>query len=175
MITFRHSAEADIDTMDKIVKDAVYLLGKQGISQWQKGYPNRELLIADIGNEIGYVLTDDEQVVGLCAVTFTEEVSYLHISNGSWLTGDGTAYATIHRMAVDANRRGRGYASHMFAAIEDLARKRGMTSIRIDTHEQNLSMQRAVEKAGFIRCGNIILHGGPEAGDPRIAYEKILD
>ena len=70
MITFRHSATADVDAMDKIIKDAVRGLGAQGIPQWQKGYPNRELLVADIENGIGYVLTDQDRVVALCAVTF---------------------------------------------------------------------------------------------------------
>lgn len=173
MITFRHSATVDVDAMDKIIKDAVRGLGAQGIPQWQKGYPNRELLVADIGNKIGYVLTDHDRVVALCAVTFAEEPAYLHISNGSWLTGDNASYATIHRMAVDAGLRGKGYASLLFSSVEDLAVQKGMESIRIDTHEQNLSMQKALEKSGFIRCGNITLCGGPEDGDPRIAYEKL--
>jgi len=35
-------------------------------------------------------------------------------------------------------------------------------------------MQRALEKAGFTRCGKIYLIGGNEDGDPRIAFEKVL-
>lgn len=173
MIAFRHSAAEDVDAMDKIVTDAVYLLGRQGIDQWQKGYPNRDLLVSDIEHGIGYVLTDEDKVVALCAVTFTEEPSYLHISNGNWLTKANASYATIHRMAVDSSLRGKGYAFHLFSAIEKLAVQKGMESIRIDTHEQNHSMQRALKKSGFIPCGNIILCGGPENGDPRIAYEKL--
>lgn len=173
MIAFRHSAAEDVDAMDQIVTDAVCLLGRQGIDQWQKGYPNRALLVSDIEHGIGYVLTDDDKVVALCAVTFTEEPSYLHISNGKWLTGNATSYATIHRMAVDATLRGKGYASHLFSAVEKMAAEKGINSIRIDTHEQNHSMQRALEKSGFIQCGNITLYGGPENGDPRIAYEKL--
>ena len=49
-----------------------------------------------------------------------------------------------------------------------------MDSIRIDTHEGNLPMQRALEKSGFARCGTIFLKGGAEDGDPRIAFEKLL-
>ena len=46
--------------------------------------------------------------------------------------------------------------------------------MRIDTHGGNLPMQRALEKAGFTPCGTIILVGGSEDGDPRLAFEKIL-
>ena len=35
-------------------------------------------------------------------------------------------------------------------------------------------MRRAVEKFGFIPCGDITLTEGPEVGAPRIAFEKVL-
>ena len=60
--------------------------------------------------------------------------------------------------------------SHGFA----LARTQGFASVRIDTHEGNLPMRRALDKAGFQLCGNIILKDCVEAGDPRVAYEIIL-
>ena len=39
--------------------------------------------------------------------------------------------------------------------------------LRIDTHEDNKVMQRAVEKQGFQRCGIILT----DDGTPRIAYD----
>ncbi len=50
----------------------------------------------------------------------------------------------------------------------------GMASVRIDTHGDNAPMRRAVEKFGFAFCGDITLVEGPEAGAPRIAFEKAL-
>ena len=41
---------------------------------------------------------------------------------------------------------------------------------RIDTHNDNHSMQKFLYKNGFALCGNIIL----KSGAPRIAFEKIL-
>ena len=43
-------------------------------------------------------------------------------------------------------------------------------SIRVDTHEDNIGMQKLLEKCGFEKCGIIHL----ENGDPRVAYEKVL-
>lgn len=174
MTVFRLSSPRDIDAMEEITKDAILLLKRQGINQWQKGYPNREQFITDVHEQIGYVLLDGKTVCALCAVTFTEEPSYQHISNGSWLTEPTSAYATIHRMAVSPHVRGKGYASLLFSSVEELARERGMQSIRIDTHPENRAMQSALKKSGFTYCGDIILKGGAEDGDPRIAFEKLL-
>jgi RimJ/RimL family protein N-acetyltransferase len=43
-------------------------------------------------------------------------------------------------------------------------------NIRIDTHDDNLPMQRALEKNGFVPCGRIWC----EDGTPRIAYQRTL-
>ncbi len=93
-------------------------------------------------------------------------------SEGEWLT-DGP-YATVHRCAVDPTCRGRGIIGELFAFACEKAAAEGMASVRIDTHADNAPMRRAVEKFGFIPCGDITLREGPEAGAPRIAFEKVL-
>lgn len=42
--------------------------------------------------------------------------------------------------------------------------------IRIDTHKDNISMQTAIERFGFHKCGNIYVKGDAE----RIAYDYIF-
>ena len=99
-------------------------------------------------------------------------------TNVGWLTENPIAgeapYLAIHRCATAAEALERGVMGFMFDRAEAIARSAGKQSIRIDTHEGNLPMQRALEKSGFARCGTIFLKGGAEDGDPRIAFEKLL-
>ena len=44
------------------------------------------------------------------------------------------------------------------------------THIRIDTHEDNIVMQKAIAKNGFHKCGIIYT----DDGSPRIAYEYLF-
>ena len=69
---------------------------------------------------------------------------------------------------------GRGIAGACLAFALEQAAQAGDTSLRVDTHPGNHPMGRALEKAGFRRCGQIDLVGGPEDGDLRIAYERVL-
>ena len=87
---------------------------------------------------------------------------------------DGSLYATVHRLAVSPEMRGRGVAGFIYAGASELARALGAASIRVDTHPQNLSMQRAMTKAGFVFCGELLLVEGDEAGDRRYGYELLL-
>ena len=41
--------------------------------------------------------------------------------------------------------------------------------LRADTHADNLTMQRCLEREGFVRCGTIYV----EDGTPRVAFERI--
>ena len=67
----------------------------------------------------------------------------------------------IHRIAVAA--QGRGVVRFCF----DWAFER-CGNVKIDTHEKNLPMQKALAKNGFLRCGTIYI----DSGESRIAYQR---
>lgn len=175
-LLFRKTVEADIDTILHIIGQAQEYLKHQGIDQWQNGYPNREAIVSDIQMGYGYVLLMNDKVVGTVAVTFDGEKTYDSIYEGKWLSdlkhaaSHRSEYATIHRIAVDAQYKGAGLASEIIGNIEQMCRNRAVHSIRVDTHRRNTSMQRLLEKNGFLYCGIIYLEDRSE----RIAFEKIV-
>ena len=63
-----------------------------------------------------------------------------------------------------ARAGGRGAAAYSFAWCFTRC-----GNLRADTHADTAPKQRALEKAGFVRCGTIRLADG----SPRIAYQKI--
>lgn len=123
---------------------------------------------------IGYVVTDDDEVVAVCALTFTHEAAYDGLRDGQWLTPVNCDYATVHRAAVARRHQGRQIPTFLFNAAAELARENGAISLRADTHPDNLAMQRSLIKGGFEKCGVITLLSGDEAGDIRWGYERLL-
>jgi len=169
---FRKSNAQDIDKMMDIVNDAKSLLKSQNINQWQSGYPNRLLLEQDIRDGIGYVLCDGGDIVGMCAITFGADESYYKI-DGHWKTNNSN-YAVVHRMAVASNKHNQGLGVKIYQEAEKLAIKQNVQSIRADTHQDNIAMQKTMKKSGFEPCGIIYIKGGEENGHPRLAMEKII-
>ena len=86
------------------------------------------------------------------------EPTYQYIENGSWLNDDD--YITLHRIASD----GKGHG--IFQSAMDYC-KSICDNIRIDTHSNNVIMQKQIEKNGFKKCGTIYVRDG----SPRIAYQ----
>lgn len=175
MLVFRKSTHADTEQMARIADEGKALLRERGISQWQRGtYPDKALFDADVDNGIGYVVADGDEVVAVCAVTFTDEESYRVLNTGAWLTPNDQVYATVHRGAVARAHQGKKITTVLFDGCADLAREHGVKSLRGDTHPDNIAMQKSLERAGFVKCGTLTLIGGDEDGDERLAYERLL-
>lgn len=160
-----------IDEMCQITDDAKRQLKNLGLDQWQKGYPSRKVWENDAACGCTQLAMEDGKIMGIFAFQTTPDASYYKI-NGKWLT-DGE-YASMHRVCVADDAKGKGVAGKMFAHGFEMARKLGFKAMRIDTHPGNIPMQRALIKAGFLACGEINLVGGCEDGDLRIAFEKLL-
>jgi GNAT superfamily N-acetyltransferase len=107
-------------------------------------------------------------VVGTVALSFDGEPWYDDIRDGEWMTNED--FLVIHRLAVSHDVRGTDLASGIMKQAEKLCTERGVRSIKIDTHEDNVIMQKFVKKNGFKYCGTVIL--GSEG--KRLAFEKVL-
>ncbi len=165
---FRKAKESDIDSIMNIIKQAQDYFKESGIDQWQNNYPNIETIKNDIEKGYGYVLVNDGEVVGTVAVSFDGERTYENIYEGNWISN--LDYAVVHRLAIDNRYKGQGLASVIMKSIEEMCLKRNVHSIRIDTHQDNKSMQRLIEKNGFKYCGIIYLADTSK----RLAYEKLI-
>lgn len=166
----RKAKMEDIDQALRLVDAAKAYFKANGINQWQDGYPNKESLMHDIEQEKGFVLCDENHVIGYCYGAYEHEANYDHIENGQWLT-NSEQYFVIHRVVISDVYKGRGLAAMFINYFIDICHKEHIHSIRMDTHDDNLSMQRFLTKNGFKQCGRIYLANG----DPRIGYEFVLD
>ncbi|SDC13733.1 Acetyltransferase (GNAT) family protein [Terribacillus halophilus] len=101
-------------------------------------------------------------------VTFKNEPSYDSIYEGQWLSNN--KYATIHRVAVSNTHKGLGLSTEIIKYIEDLCIDHDVHSIKVDTHKENIPMQKTLKKNGFEYCGIIYVDSSSE----RLAFEKLL-
>ena len=130
-------------------------------NQWRDTSPEERLLLGDIEKGTGYVLEENGQIYGVFALIPGQDPTYGYVEGGAWLNDE--PYETIHRIASDGTHQGVVEKACAFAASRT-------GNIRIDTHEDNKTMQHVLDKLGFTRCGIIYLLNG----EPRIAYQKVI-
>ena len=166
MYLLRKTTTEDLMQVMEIIHQGKAYLKANGVDQWQNGYPNEQVIREDIENGYGFVLEYQENIVGTIALSFDGEPWYETIREGQWLSND--AFLVIHRMAVSHEMRHTQVATEMLRQAEQLCAKAHIRSIKIDTHADNVVMQRFVKKNGFKYCGVVIL--GKEG--ERLAFEK---
>ena len=171
MIEIRKTSPCDIDSLMPIFNEARATIAALGIDQWQNGYPNQEVIGADLKKAQSYCVLSDGEIVGTFALIDDGEPTYDNIFDGEWLTGNCKEhYFAIHRVAISVKSRGMGISTAIIDYCADKARQAQKASLRIDTHRGNIVMRKMLEKHGFFHCGTIYL----EKGDERVAYEKII-
>ncbi|MBZ4189617.1 GNAT family N-acetyltransferase [Niabella sp. 3A5MI-3] len=167
-LTLRKATNTDAGPVWTLLQQAIEKRKQEGSSQWQDGYPNPAVVARDIGKEYGYVCTDDaDHIVAYTALIFDGEPAYEALE-GKWLTE--RPYAVIHRLAVDQGKAIKGLGTWMMQAVEEICRKQGIFSIKVDTNFDNTGMLRVFEKLGYTYCGEVYFRGAA-----RRAYEKRLD
>lgn len=130
--------------------------------QWGQSYPPDSMVEADIEAGKSYICEEEGEILGTFFFDNGEDPDYRKIYDGSWI-GKGP-YGVMHRVAAPGRKKG----TASFCAAWCLEQSGG--DLRIDTHRDNIPMQRMLEKNGFVRCGVIHLSDG----DERIAYEKFV-
>lgn len=169
--TFRNAGMEDLDEILKIVGFAKDFLRLQGVDQWQRGEPCQSMFEEDIKNLQSWVICQNGAVLGTCALVFAPEKDYENLS-GSWTSQK--PYAAMHRVAMHPNARGSGLASKLMQGVKQQCQLLGCGYIRVDTHAQNLPMQKFLQKEGFTYCGQISLSSGADKGCLRIAYDNLF-
>ena len=158
----RKAVIGDIDTVLSIYDSAREYMRRCGnAEQWGGGYPSADIVKNDIDGGNLYVLVENEEILAVFFFRVGVDPTYKRIYDGDWLSDK--PYAVIHRIAISSKARGRGVSGLCF----DFAFSKA-DSVKIDTHKDNLPMQRALAKYGFKYCGKIYL----ENGDERLAYQK---
>lgn len=162
-VEIRRATTADVPRLLEVYAGARQFMRQSGNpTQWTEGYPQRALVEKDIAEGCLYVMVEDARIFGCFMLCAGPDPTYKQIFDGHW--GYDTPYGVIHRVAGDGSRGG------IVAGCVAFARQY-YRHLRIDTHRDNLPMQRSLQRAGFTHRGTILL----ENGDPRLAYDWNAD
>lgn len=161
----RQAESSDINDIMTIVKKVVPLMRASGNYQWSDDYPNPEVFQDDIDKDQLWVGIMDSKVVSVIAITGEQSPEY---SDVGW---DLEEEALVtHRLAVDPDLQGAGLAKAMMNYAEQLAKKRGIHILRVDTNSENKATQSLFQRLGYEYSGRISLKKKPELR--YLCYEK---
>lgn len=161
----RQATYEDIPRLMEIFSKAREIMRTSGnLHQWNDKYPSEDIVKRDVQAGHCVVLCEAGRILACMSLIPGPDPTYAHIYPGvenakcGWLNDE--PYHVIHRIA--AAEPGHNAAVRLL----DWAFARKATSIRIDTHRDNIIMHHILKRYGFSPCGIIYLANG----DPRDAY-----
>ena len=171
--TWIHRIEKDdMQRIMKITNDAKYLLKQNGSLQWQQGYPNEDTFINDINNKSLYGIYENNNLMAYGAYILGKDINYVEI-DGKWDIPANEKDLAIHRVAVDCNCHGKKYGIKILKYGIIYAKKLGCLTVKVDTHKNNIPMQKCINKSGFVYKG-IVKIIRDKLDNLRNAYEIVL-
>lgn len=161
-MNIRPAKTSELVRIKEVYENAVTFMRSTGnANQWTGGYPSTDVILSDIESHNLYVCEENGTWLAVFFYRHGDDPTYRVIYDGEWLNEE--EYGVIHRIAVTDAARGRGATAFCY---EYALSHSG--NVKIDTHRDNLPMQRSLLKNGFSYCGIIHL----ENGDERLAYQK---
>ncbi len=157
----------DLSDIVDIISKCIKHMESQAIYQWNKFYPNSDIIENDIKSEDCYVLKDSGKCVAYVAINEEQSPEYSQIN---WFT-DGRKVLVIHRLSVDPEFQRKGIAREILKFIEDFATKNNYSCIRLDAYSGNEKALKLYENFGYKRAGQIYF---PLRDLPFYCYEKLV-
>ena len=157
----------DIAGIMHFIRALIPTLHAGGNLQWDDKYPNPQVFAEDIAAAQLWVMSTDDAIAGVIAVTTEQYPEYVQTG---WDITDPAI--VVHRLAVNLDFQRKGIAAALLNHAETVARSRNLARILADTNSHNQAMQHLLPKLGYTFSGEITLDFRP--GMTFLCYEKHL-
>ena len=159
---------ADTEAIAALLRRCMLKMRADGSDQWSEAYPTAEVVSGDIAAGTLFALRASPSAPIVAVITCDESVpaeyAAIDFTPGRPLL--------VHRLAVDPEQQGRGYARVLMQFAERRARELGCTTIRFDTYSRNAAAVGLYLQLGYAQLPGTIRF--PGRADHFYCFEKVL-
>ena len=151
-VLVKQATEADIPVIERILAEAVARMDAMGQHQWEYKNVRWEALAHFYNTPANfYIAYANDEPAACMALVDHDPAIWQGIPAGESLY--------IHKLAVRPAFAGQGLSRVLVDFAKDMAQKRGITTLRLDTHRDRPKVRAVYEKQGFVCVEETILFG----------------
>lgn len=148
-LKFRLAEKEDINEIFSIFQNAVDNMNNNNIFQWDKIYPNKNIIETDIEKKQMYIGLLHNKIVSAYVLNCEYDKEY---NNGKWQYPD-SKYIVVHRLCVNPDYQNNGIGTLTMLHIENEMQKLKTETIRLDVFTLNPYAIKMYEKLGYNKVG----------------------
>ena len=159
--------KTDLDCIMKMYRSCIKGMIDLNIDQWDKTYPNKNIISEDITNKTYYVAKINNHIVGGMNLDSKQDPAYLKIN---WKDKEDK-FLSVHRLAVSEENWSKKIGKKLMIFAENEVVRKNLKSIRLDTYITNIRALNFYSKLGYQKLGKIYLK---ENKNEYLCFEKII-
>lgn len=146
---FKKATENDITEICSLIKNAIDVMEKNNIHQWDELYPTKEDFLDDINSGNLYEGIANGKIAVIYVLNKLQDPAYF---TADW-SYHGENFCIIHRLCVNPEFQNLGIAKQTLSHIEEVLKQNGVESIRLDVFTENPFALKLYEKADYRKTG----------------------
>lgn len=150
-IIVRKAMINELDEINNIFINAIEIMDKNNILQWDEVYPDLKTLKEDIIKKQMYVGEIDKQIASVFVLNNKFDEEYV---KGAWEYTD-ESFNVVHRLCVNPLFQNQGIAKQTMCIIERLLVEINIQSIRLDAFSLNPYAIKLYENLGYKKVGEV--------------------
>lgn len=150
-IIVRKAMISELAEINDIFINAIDIMDKNNIPQWDEVYPDIKTLREDIIKKQMFACEIDEQIASVFVLNNEFDEEYV---SGDWKYADET-FNVVHRLCVNPLFQNQGIAKQTMCIIERLLVDINIQSIRLDAFSLKPYALKLYENLGYKKVGEV--------------------
>jgi ribosomal protein S18 acetylase RimI-like enzyme len=151
MTTIRLARLEELDSVYRLVQEAIRHMDEHGIPQWDDIYPSKAILNTDVEKQQMHLIEVEGRVAGLIVINEDQSPEYAGVA---WKHSGRVL--VVHRLTIHPDYQRGKLATCLMDFAEEMAAIEGYDCIRLDAFTRNpaafaLYENRGYRKAGIVR------------------------
>jgi ribosomal protein S18 acetylase RimI-like enzyme len=163
----RKAEISDLENIMLMYKSCVAGMIANDIDQWDKSYPNAEVIMRDLIAQTYFVAIENNIIIAGINIDQNQDGTYLALD---W-EDKKNQFLVVHRLAVKVEFWNDGIGKSLMLFTENLVTEKGLNSIRLDTYSGNPKAMEFYRRLGYRELGTINLK--PNKNE-YYCFEKII-
>jgi len=158
----------NLEDVVKIYRGCAEYHAEKGFFQWDENYPSHKIVENDINNHQLFGLFDQNQCLGIIALTHDEPKEYQDLT---W-EDKSKNHIIIHRLCISKEHMRKGYAKMLMDFSENWTKNNNYSSIRLDTFSPNTAAVKFYTNLNYLIKGEVYFEKRKDDG--YTCFEKVL-
>lgn len=143
-----------LSRIEKVLPAIVKTMQAMDNPQWSELYPTTSDFKDDIDKEYLYYFVEDDNIIGVAALVCEYDAWFYEGIHQNQIVPKNDEVLYVHRIFIFPEFTGKRFGEKIYQCIINYAKAVEKSAVQVDTHENNIPMNKTLRNSGFAYTGS---------------------